>query len=92
MLIVIGENGGFSLRKNASCVHPLINEMKVDNSTLEEDTKDDPRFTMSAEELKKKGIEDFQLYYAMQTIGRSGGTKPTLVARATPPARKPASR
>ncbi|CAN5200792.1 S41 family peptidase [soil metagenome] len=70
----------------------LINEMKVDNSTLEEDTKDDPRFTMSSEELKKKGIEDFQLYYAMQTIGRSGGMKPTLVARATPPARKPASR
>lgn len=70
----------------------LINEMKVDNSTLEEDTKDDPRFTMSAEELKKKGIEDFQLYYAMQTIGRSGGMKPTLAARATPPARKPASR
>lgn len=70
----------------------LINEMKVDNSTLEEDTKDDPRFTMSADELKKKGIDDFQLYYAMQTIGRSGGAKPALVARATPPARKTASR
>ncbi len=71
----------------------LINEMKVDNKTLEEDTKDDPRFTMTADELKKKGIEDFQLYYAMQTIGRVGGAKPPLLARATPAApRKPATR
>lgn len=50
----------------------LINESKVDNSLLEEDTKTDPRFAASPEELKKKGIEDFQLHYALQTIGRIG--------------------
>lgn len=50
----------------------LINESKVDNSVLEEDTKTDPRFSASPEELKKKGIEDFQLHYALQTIGRIG--------------------
>ena len=71
----------------------LINEMKVDNKTLEEDTKEDPRFTMTADELKKKGIDDFQLYYAMQTIGRVGGAKPPVLARAAPATpRKPATR
>ncbi|AUW57664.1 peptidase S41 [Sphingobium sp. SCG-1] len=71
----------------------LINEIKVDDKTLEEDAKEDPRFKMTADELKKKGIDDFQLYYAMQTIGRIGGAKPSIMARATPVAvRKTASR
>lgn len=48
----------------------LINEAKVDNSILEDDTKDDPRFKATAEDLKKQGIEDFQLNYALETIGR----------------------
>ena len=48
----------------------LVNEVKSDNLILEEDTKPDPRFAMSAEALKAKKIEDFQLYYALQTIGR----------------------
>lgn len=48
----------------------LINENKVDNSLLEKDAKPDPRFTATAEELKAKGIKDFQLHYAVQTIGR----------------------
>lgn len=48
----------------------LVNEKKVDNSVLEEDTKDDPRFTVTAEQLKKQGIEDFQLDYALKTIAR----------------------
>jgi carboxyl-terminal processing protease len=50
----------------------LINEIKPDDSTLEEDAKDDPRFAMSAEELKKRNIDDFQLYYAVQTLNRLG--------------------
>ena len=68
----------------------LINEMKVDDGKLEEDNKPDPRFTATAEDLKKQGIDDFQLHYALQTIGRLGG-KP-LVAQATPSARKPTSK
>ena len=56
----------------------LINEAKVDNSVLEEDTKPDPRLTEAPDALKKRGIDDFQLYYALQTIARLGG--PTQVA------------
>ncbi len=48
----------------------LINEAKVDNATLESDDKPDPRFTATAEQLKAKGITDFQLHYAVQTVGR----------------------
>ncbi len=48
----------------------LINENKVDNATLEADDKPDPRFAATPEQLKAKGITDFQLYYALQTIGR----------------------
>ena len=50
----------------------LINEAKVDNSVLEADDKPDPRFTATADELKAKGIDDFQLYYALQTVARLG--------------------
>jgi carboxyl-terminal processing protease len=48
----------------------LINEIKTSDPALEEDVKDDPRFAMSAEQLKKQGVDDFQLYYALQTLGR----------------------
>jgi carboxyl-terminal processing protease len=33
---------------------------------------DDPRFSQTAEQLKAKGIEDFQLNYAMETLQRLG--------------------
>jgi len=49
----------------------LLNQSKVDNSVLEEDTKPDPRFAASVDDLKKKGIEDFQLHYALETIART---------------------
>ena len=48
----------------------LINEATVDNSVLEDDTKPDPRFAMTAEQLKAKGITDFQLDYALKSIAR----------------------
>jgi carboxyl-terminal processing protease len=50
----------------------LINEAKVDAKDLQKDTKVDPRFSATAEELKKQGIEDFQLHYALEAIGRLG--------------------
>ncbi|MFM7027384.1 MAG: S41 family peptidase [Chakrabartia sp.] len=59
----------------------LINEAKVDNSVLEADEKADPRFKATAEELKAKGIDDFQLYYALQTVSRLGKAQ---LAPATP--------
>uniref|UniRef100_UPI0035CBD440 S41 family peptidase n=1 Tax=uncultured Sphingomonas sp. TaxID=158754 RepID=UPI0035CBD440 len=67
----------------------LINEVKADNKVLEEDTKDDPRFVGTAADLKKRGIDDFQLYYALKTIARLGG--PTQVAAATKPPIKAAT-
>jgi len=50
----------------------LINEAKIDNSVLEEDEKPDPRFAVSAETLKTRGVTDFQLQYALDTIARLG--------------------
>lgn len=50
----------------------LVNELKDDTKDLEEDINDDPRFAMTAEQLKAKGIDDFQLHYAMETLQRLG--------------------
>ena len=50
----------------------LINEMQDDAKELEEDIANDPRFAMTAEQLKAKGIADFQLHYAMETLNRLG--------------------
>jgi carboxyl-terminal processing protease len=69
----------------------LINEKKVDNVLLESDEKPDPRFTATAEELKTKGIEDFQLHYALETIGRINPAAPRM-AQGAKPAAKPARR
>ena len=53
----------------------LINTAKADNALLEDDEKTDPAFDTNAEALKKKGIEDFQLNYAVQTLARLGDTR-----------------
>jgi carboxyl-terminal processing protease len=58
----------------------LINAEKVDDATLEQDARTDPRFAQTAEQLKKQGIEDFQLHYALQTIARSAG-KPQVATK-----------
>ena len=50
----------------------LVNELKDDTKDLEQDSADDPRFAMTAEQLKAKNIDDFQLYYAMETLQRLG--------------------
>jgi carboxyl-terminal processing protease len=54
----------------------LINEIK-DDKDLEKDKVEDPRFKMTPEEMKAKGIDDFQLWYALRTINR---TTPTALA------------
>jgi carboxyl-terminal processing protease len=48
----------------------LINQAKVDNTVLEEDVKEDPRFRFTAAQLEKQGVKDFQLDYAVKTIER----------------------
>jgi carboxyl-terminal processing protease len=50
----------------------LINEMQDNAKELEEDITDDPRFALTADQLKAKGITDFQLHYAMETLNRLG--------------------
>ncbi|MFM2409466.1 MAG: hypothetical protein RL481_294 [Pseudomonadota bacterium] len=50
----------------------LVNELAVEDKELESDMTQDPRFAMTTEELKAKGIDDFQLYYAMETLERLG--------------------
>lgn len=56
----------------------LVNEASIDDKKLEADRQADPRFKMSAEELKAKGIKDYQLHYAVQTLRR---TAPTALAK-----------
>jgi carboxyl-terminal processing protease len=58
----------------------LINQEKVDDSVLEEDVRTDPRFSATPEQLKKQGIDDFQLNYALQTIARLG-PKPQVATK-----------
>ena len=52
----------------------LVNEAGLDDKKLETDKQDDPRFKMTADQLKAKGITDFQLYYALETLRRASGT------------------
>lgn len=63
----------------------LVNEIK-DDKELEKDKTDDPRFKMTPDELKAKGIDDFQLWYALQTIGRT--TPAAIAAHKAAPARR----
>ena len=49
----------------------LVNEAALKDDDLESDSKKDPRFTLSADQLKKQGIDDFQLHYAIETLERT---------------------
>ena len=51
----------------------LVNEVSLDDKKLEADKQEDPRFKQTAEQLKAKGITDFQLHYAIETLKRTGG-------------------
>ena len=57
----------------------LVNEAKVDNKLLEDDGKPDPRFAATPDTLKKAGVDDFQLDYAVKTLVRTGAA-PTRAA------------
>jgi len=65
----------------------LINEAKVDDKILEDDGKPDPRFILTSDALKKAGVDDFQLDYAIKTISRLA--QPALrTAMSAAPAKK----
>ncbi|MEL7199427.1 MAG: S41 family peptidase [Pseudomonadota bacterium] len=57
----------------------LVNELGIKDEELEDDSIDDPRFQQTAEQLEEKGIEDFQLHYALETLRRT--TKSSVAIR-----------
>ena len=67
----------------------LVNETKPDDMTLEQDSRSDPRFAMTADQLKKQGINDFQLYYALKTVARVGGSVQVAAATRAPIGKAP---
>ena len=77
----LAKRSRFVLRESDLRGH-LVNEAGLKDDALEADKLDDPRFKMTAEELKAKGIEDFQLYYAAETLRRTAPTGSTATARA----------
>lgn len=60
----------FSIRESDLRRH-LVNEVGIDDKKLETDTQIDPRFKATPEELKAKGITDYQLWYAIQTLNHT---------------------
>jgi len=60
----------------------LLAQAKVEDKLLEADDTPDPRFAAKPAELEKKGIKDFQLYYAMNTLKRLAA--PPYIASAAP--------
>ena len=58
--------------READLRNHLVAEKGADDRILEEDGKPEPRFAVSAEELKKQGITDFQLDYAVKLVNRLG--------------------
>lgn len=68
----------FQMRESDLRGH-LVNELALEDEALEKDASDDPRFKLTAAELKEQGVEDFQLHYALETLRR---TKTRAVARA----------
>lgn len=66
----------------------LINESVIQDDVLQDDGKADPRFTATPEQLRQRGIEDYQLHYALQSVARLGRVQnATAVPRAPAPAR-----
>ena len=64
----------------------LLAQAKVEDKLLEADDTPDPRFGAKADDLEKKGIKDFQLYHAMNTLKRL--TSPAAIASAEPVKKK----
>jgi carboxyl-terminal processing protease len=60
----------------------LINEAAVGEDVIQDDQRPDPRFAATPEELRTRGIEDYQLHYAVQAIARLPRT--ATAAAATP--------
>ncbi len=73
----LAQKAKFQLRESDLRGH-LVNELGLKDEALEQDKQQDPRFKLTAAELKEQGIDDFQLNYALQTLRR---TSPRSVAQ-----------
>ncbi len=60
----------------------LVSQLGVKDEVLEKDTATDPRFSATADDLKKKGVKDFQLDYAIRTLKRLAPAAPASPTRA----------
>ena len=58
----------------------LLAQAKVEDKLLEADATPDPRFSLTAAQLEKQGIKDFQLDYALKTLKRLVGPVTTASA------------
>ena len=61
------------LIREADLRRHLLAQSKVEDKLLEDDNTPDPRFSAKADELKKQGIKDYQLTYALNTLRRLAG-------------------
>jgi carboxyl-terminal processing protease len=59
----------------------LVNEVGIDDDVIQTDGRPDPRFAATADQLRQRGIEDYQLHYALQTIARLGRTQTAAAGR-----------
>lgn len=66
----------------------LINELAIKDEAMEKDKITDPRFQLTAAQLKEQGIKDFQLNYALDTLRRT--TRSSVALR--PATRAPGSK
>ncbi|HYG28840.1 MAG TPA: S41 family peptidase [Allosphingosinicella sp.] len=66
----------------------LVNEAAVGEDVIQDDPRPDPRFAATPDELRQRGITDFQLHYALQTVARlaraPGTPAPAAPARTSP--------
>lgn len=63
--------------READLRNHLVNKANPDQASDERETKPDPRLEISTEDLKKQGIDDFQLHYATQLLRRTAGLPQT---------------
>ncbi len=68
--------------READLRNHLVAEAKADDRMIEDDGKPDPRFRLTADELKKQGITDFQLDYAIRLLERLAPVRAIQVADA----------
>lgn len=80
--------------READLRNHLVAEKKADDKLIEDDGKPEPRFSITADELKKQGITDFQMDYAVKLVSRLGPVKAgtRVAANLAPPAVLPASK